>query len=226
MTRINIHVPPQNLCDQHLMAEYREVKRIPNTIKSGKALLKDIPTHFTLGKGHVKFFYNKLGYLKKRYNELYKECLRRGFNIQDYRDCFEDIPEDLDRNLSGFYNKDRHVVEQRIIEKYSTMKVIRYMGQEVTKEDAIKILDEGRYVKGDLVRLKPERIHCLGEDYIRDMRYVVHSSLTIDSSYTLTFIETVIADNGVNYAKISIGENVGYIGVENLEPAHLLEDFY
>ena len=37
---------------------------------------------FKLGIGHVKFFYNKLLYLKNRYISLYNECIKRGFNAK------------------------------------------------------------------------------------------------------------------------------------------------
>lgn len=35
MTRINV-VPPSELCDQHLLAEFRELTRIPNGVLYGK----------------------------------------------------------------------------------------------------------------------------------------------------------------------------------------------
>ena len=50
MTRINT-IPPQELCDKHLMAEIREIARIPNTIKTGKAIIANIPDTFRLGSG-------------------------------------------------------------------------------------------------------------------------------------------------------------------------------
>ena len=82
MTRINL-VPVEELCDQHLLAEHRELKRIPNCLLKGilKTDYPDRPSVFTLGKGHVKFFTNKLGWLWRRYNQLHAECLSRGFNI-------------------------------------------------------------------------------------------------------------------------------------------------
>lgn len=95
MTRINIGVPPKELTSKHLIAEHRELKRIPNGIRKGKYRLENIPPSFTLGTGHVKFFYNKLGYLKKRYLELYTECLARGFNVQNYESAWEGVPESL-----------------------------------------------------------------------------------------------------------------------------------
>jgi len=35
MTRINV-VPVEELCDQHLFSEHRELTRIPNGIRDGK----------------------------------------------------------------------------------------------------------------------------------------------------------------------------------------------
>lgn len=89
MTRINAGIPPAELSDKHLLAEHREIKRIPNTIKSGKAdLSKPIPKEFTLGKGHVRFFYDKLKYLEYRYRDIFEECKKRGFNVTNYIDAF------------------------------------------------------------------------------------------------------------------------------------------
>ena len=75
MTRINCGIKVEELSDKHLLAEHREIKRIPNVIKSGKANLENLPEKFTLGKGHVRFFYNKIGYLASRYSEIYADCL-------------------------------------------------------------------------------------------------------------------------------------------------------
>lgn len=35
---------------------------------------KKLPLHYTLGTGHVLFFYNKLGFISKRYVELTRSC--------------------------------------------------------------------------------------------------------------------------------------------------------
>lgn len=82
MTRINL-VPPQELCDQHLLAEHRELTRIPNAVAKGKYNLAGQPDDYKLGEGHVRFFFNKLLFLKKRYELLHQECLARGFNVQN-----------------------------------------------------------------------------------------------------------------------------------------------
>lgn len=82
MTRINV-IPVTELCDQHLLAEHREITRIPSCLFKGilKYEYPDRSPTYTLGKGHVKFFTNKLGWLLSRYNELGVECSRRGFAV-------------------------------------------------------------------------------------------------------------------------------------------------
>lgn len=85
MTRINL-VPPRELMDQHLFAEFREIKMVPKAlarslhVKSVKRVLSEVPAQFTLGTGHVKFFYDKGEYLHKRYASIRRELGRRGIN--------------------------------------------------------------------------------------------------------------------------------------------------
>ena len=91
MTRINL-VPPTELCDQHLLAEHRELTRIPNAVAKGKYHLKGQPAEYKLGEGHVRFFFNKMAFLKKRYDLLHAECKARGFNVQYIWN--EELPQD------------------------------------------------------------------------------------------------------------------------------------
>jgi len=116
MTRINVSIPPKKLTTRHLIAEHREIKRIPNTIVSGRAKIKDIPSKFTLGQGHVKFFYDKQLYLKKRYEELYDECKLRGFNVTYYGDVWNQIPDDLMNDYTPT-EEDEKIIRERIREK-------------------------------------------------------------------------------------------------------------
>lgn len=91
MTRINVGVDPSELSGPMLIAEHRELKRIPNQVKQGKFSLQGQPQTFTLGPGHVKFFYDKLGYLKERYELLYAECLRRGYQVTWFGGAWDGI---------------------------------------------------------------------------------------------------------------------------------------
>lgn len=85
MTRINC-VPVQELHNKHLVAEYRE---LPRVFKLAVAYFDkhgfpppDAPTVYTLGKGHVKFFYTRLGYCIDRFHQLVREMDLRGYHPQ------------------------------------------------------------------------------------------------------------------------------------------------
>ena len=91
MTRVNVGIDPSELSGPMLIAEHREIKRIPNLVKHGKFSLQGQPQAFTLGPGHVKFFYNKLSYLKKRYELLYAECIKRGYQVTWFGDAWDGI---------------------------------------------------------------------------------------------------------------------------------------
>jgi len=91
MTRINAAIPPANLTNKHLLAEHREIKRIPNAVAKGIAVVDNIPPQFTLGKGHVKFFYDKQEYLFQRYLQIYAECKKRGFDVQKYTRAWDPL---------------------------------------------------------------------------------------------------------------------------------------
>jgi len=95
MTRVNAGVEPITLTREHLIAEHREIKRIPNAVRQGRVRLENIPESFRLGTGHVKFFYDKLGYLRDRYISIRNECWRRNYQVTDYVEAWEGIPEAL-----------------------------------------------------------------------------------------------------------------------------------
>ena len=83
MTRINI-IPANELYDQQLIDEYREITMVPaalkRTLNSKNGLVKSkISNKYTLNSGHVYFFYNKGKYLEKRYIEIIEEMKKRGF---------------------------------------------------------------------------------------------------------------------------------------------------
>lgn len=137
MTRINASIRPAELNNAMLFAEYREIKRIPNTLKSGKAVVKDIPNTFKLSTNHVKFFYDKILYLKNRSDALYKECLKRGINAEDYSDCYKNIPPHLFNDWRET-KESRELLKERINQRLTESKqVIRFYDRVVTLEEAL-----------------------------------------------------------------------------------------
>lgn len=80
MTRINV-VPPSELTGKHLVAETREIVRVFALTRKSQHELhkKKIPNEYTLGTGHVTYFYDKLKYITERYNSLCTEMSNRGY---------------------------------------------------------------------------------------------------------------------------------------------------
>ena len=116
MTRINVGIEPSELPDAQLLAEHREIKRIPNAVAKGRCDLTKIPDQFTLGKGHVCFFYDKLKYLLVRYRKLHKEAKRRGFNVTDFSGAWTKCPHNLMRGYRP-RPRDRKIILGRFKEK-------------------------------------------------------------------------------------------------------------
>lgn len=78
MTRINL-LPPEELHDRHLVAEYRELPRLFSLIRAWQARPRrePLPATYRLGQGHVLFFYNKAPWLLARQRALIAEMRRR-----------------------------------------------------------------------------------------------------------------------------------------------------
>lgn len=98
MTRINL-VPPSELSRQHLIAEYRELPRAFTLARKAyrRDDIKNIPEKYTMGQGHVRFFYNKLGFLGRRYSDLVQEMRDRGYKPNPILvdDLYNGIPDSL-----------------------------------------------------------------------------------------------------------------------------------
>jgi len=116
MTRINVAIPPEKLTYRHLLAEHREIKRIPNLIKSGRFNLDSVKPLFSLGKGHVSFFYDKLKFIHKRYVAIYTEAKRQGYNVTNFEDAFDNLPEELYNDYTPT-DRDYNILKERLISK-------------------------------------------------------------------------------------------------------------
>ena len=81
--RINC-IPVEYLTDQHLRAEWVEMLMLPafmkRSLRAKGHIEVDNSIEYRLNKGHAKFFYNKLKYVEKRYKEIEKEMISRGFS--------------------------------------------------------------------------------------------------------------------------------------------------
>lgn len=89
MTRVNL-VDPEDLHNKHLIAEIHEVTRIFGLVRKAqerginKYNFKEktkAPDRYVLGTGHVKFFFDKLLFVARRYESLCDEAISRGYKI-------------------------------------------------------------------------------------------------------------------------------------------------
>lgn len=151
MTRINSAIPVEHLTDEHLLAEHREIKRMPALFaKTNKLTLpKRIPKEFCLGSGHVTFFFNKFGFIFTRYSRLFEECKRRGFNVNYYGSNFFDNEHTLKPYWHGYAitAKERSLLIDRIADRIisSNKDCFHYYGKPITKQQAINLLQYGKY---------------------------------------------------------------------------------
>jgi hypothetical protein len=76
MTRVNVGISPTELCNEHLLAEYRELPRCFRRFKTRP------PRAFKLGTGHMTWCAQYQGSLKLRQAALIRELEYRGYNIR------------------------------------------------------------------------------------------------------------------------------------------------
>lgn len=144
MTRINSAIPVQCLTDEHLMAEYREIKRLPDcwkkSVKSGS--INKIPAKFTLGKGHVIFFLNKNKFTFIRCKQLLNECYKRGLSVQNYLGNWYDVQGPSHWLSHEPTIEERDLLIERISSRLndSTKQHFHFYGDKITKEEAILLL--------------------------------------------------------------------------------------
>lgn len=81
--RVNV-LHPIYLTDQHLVAEYREVKMGPKALSRSLGSLKGVDKKrisplYTLNTGHTYFFYDKNAFLERRLGQIVEEMKNRVF---------------------------------------------------------------------------------------------------------------------------------------------------
>lgn len=119
MTRINSNISIKKLTDEHLLAEHREIKRLPACLR--KAIqcnsINNIPNEFKLGTGHVKFFLNKQKFIYNRYEKIHEELINRGLNVEDYSNNWKEFIGTEYFNDYEPTDKEYELLKQRISER-------------------------------------------------------------------------------------------------------------
>jgi hypothetical protein len=139
--RLNCGIPVEYLTDEHLFAEQRELKMLPSLFKRiGFSSIQKAPKVFTLGTGHMLFGAYRPTYTLNRYNQVFKECIKRGYKIEyeGYRwDVYGDYKDDYKETGSEKYILIERI-EERIIN--STKQYFHYNHKRISKEEAIKLI--------------------------------------------------------------------------------------
>ena len=86
MTRINV-VPVEELSDQYLLAEYRE---LPRVVKQDISVV-EAPKRYCLGRGHMKWARLHMLYTLRRYAQIWDELNYRGFEPRYFPNDLIDI---------------------------------------------------------------------------------------------------------------------------------------
>lgn len=141
MVRINL-IHPRYLSDQHLIAEYNEILMLLTYIKKYPEL-KDIPEDYCLGKGHQKFFKNKLLYLKRRHDLLKKEMKKRNFKTAKTLNI-SGLPKKLKKDWHP-REKDKKIIRKRLIEKINLKpRYYRYYREHKSKKFFIDLIKNSK----------------------------------------------------------------------------------
>jgi deoxyribonuclease (pyrimidine dimer) len=137
MVRINL-INPGKLADQHLIAEYDEMLMLMAYVREHQNL-EGIPERFCLGKGHIKFFKNKILYLKKRHEQIKQEMRRRGFVARKTLSI-----KGIDKNLLKDWKpnqQDLQIIRKRLKQKISLKpEWYRYCGESEGKKFLLKLI--------------------------------------------------------------------------------------
>lgn len=150
MTRINT-LPVKLLLDQHLMAEYRELPMVMASLYrslvavDGRAKNLRIPNNYTLGAGHVSFFYNKEKYLFTRWKQLIKELKHRGFQVDpSAREVDWSVFDTVKQVQWEPTASDRIINFERIVQRFS-MKPnwYKYRGKSISVGVYVKVVMKG-----------------------------------------------------------------------------------
>ena len=115
MVRVNLGINPRDLTDEHLIAEYNELLMLIGWIE--KHPTGSVPKEFSLGKGHISFFRDKIKVVAFRLLEVMDEMIARNFSIlqgMTATDKFNIVENNINNLVINSYGK---LLSERIISR-------------------------------------------------------------------------------------------------------------
>jgi deoxyribonuclease (pyrimidine dimer) len=134
MVRVNVGIDVKDLTDEHLRAENVEIQMLLKFIE--KYPIGNIPSKFSLNKGHISFFRDKGNYLLIRLTLIQNEMVERRMKLNKELgiDVNFNIPSNNMFNYVEQYN-DSEIIATRIIERIINplrkKNKYRYYGKEI-----------------------------------------------------------------------------------------------
>lgn len=143
MVRINL-LHPNYLTDQHLIAEYNEILMLVGFVQKFPLLhLTNTPKEYTLGKGHINFFKNKLTYIKDRHNQIKKEMIKRKFKPTKTLTLNHKSITNKHKNNYKPTKQAKQLIKQRLKQKIKAKpKFYRYYQQNHPLKFLIELIDK------------------------------------------------------------------------------------
>ena len=142
--RINV-IDPKYLADNHLIAEYREMKMAPHfyllSSKTKNGIDKrKISERYILNKGHAFMWYDKMNFIKKRFDLILLEMKERGFKTNFDKLNFEGIPQEAFGDFSPNLDEKKINLERILLRIAKQPHWYKYKGK--GKEDWNKFYKE------------------------------------------------------------------------------------
>jgi deoxyribonuclease (pyrimidine dimer) len=138
MVRVNL-ISPNKLSDQHLIAEYDEILMLLGYVRRYPRPI-GIPKEYTLGQGHIKFFKDKLLYLKKRHDLIKVEMKKRNFKTNVTIDLLE-FPKELVNDWAPDKNAIKKIKERIVFKLKLKPWYYRYYGKNKNSEFFLALMD-------------------------------------------------------------------------------------
>lgn len=152
--RVNI-IAPKYLSDQHLIAEYREMKMTTYYYvrsKNSKAGIDKsrISATYTLNKGHGYMWYDKMGYIAMRFEALCNEMRNRNFKC-DYTELnFTDVDKEAFGNYTVTQKDIRINLDRVLVRIEKQPEFYKFHGEKKTMEEWREFY-ESLFEKGELI---------------------------------------------------------------------------
>lgn len=158
MARINSALKVEFIPDEFLLAEHNELIKLTALLRTHKGLWK-IPKEFTLGRGHLTFFIDKMEFAYERSILVNNELFARGYKLQDrwskrwLRKTWYGIPDYFAKGYTPTSKERNLEIDQLIKDIKNAYRPLHYFKHKVSKDTALGIVNKriSEFTSGEVV---------------------------------------------------------------------------